>query len=227
MIRLYVIVEGQTEEYFVRNVLADTLWPSDIHPIPILLGVPGQKGGRTNYARVRRDIVVQLKQDRGAYCSTMIDFYGLGSGFPGHPPPSHLSNIEKVRHVEQAVLNDIVKEIPELRPDFRLIPYLQLHEYEALLFSDPPAFADGINRPNLQRQFQSIRDEFESPEDINNHPETAPSKRVLSVCPNYRKVIEGAQAASAIGISTIREECPHFRKWIERLEALAHHRNHI
>lgn len=85
MIRLYVVVEGQTEESFVRNVLAEVLWASNVHPMPILLGTPGHKGGRTNYARVKRDVVVLLKQDRGAYCSTMVDLYGLGSGFPGHP----------------------------------------------------------------------------------------------------------------------------------------------
>ena len=151
----------------------------------------------------------------------MVDLYGLGPGFPGHPPPEHLSNLEKVRHVEQAVKKDICEELPELRPDLRFIPYLQLHEYEAILFSDPAAFATGINHPNLRSQFRRIRDEFDSPEDINNHPETAPSKRVLAVCPGYRKVIEGTQAAAAVGIPTMREQCQHFRDWIESLEALS------
>jgi Domain of unknown function (DUF4276) len=218
--RLYVVVEGQTEESFIRNVLAELLWGSNVHPTPILVGTPGHKGGRTSYARVKRDVLVQLKQDRWAYCSTMVDLYGLGPGFPGHPPPHRLSNIEKVRHIERAVKDDICKEVPDLRPDLRFIPYLQLHEYEAILFSDPGAFAAGINHPELQRQFQGIRDEFESPEDIDNDPETAPSKRVLAVCPTYRKVIEGTQAAAAVGIATIRKECQHFRNWLEMLEAL-------
>lgn len=221
MIRLYVVVEGQTEESFVRNVLAEVLWGSNVHPMPILLGTPGHKGGRTSYARLKRDVLVLLKQDRGAYCSTMVDLYGLGPGFPGHPPPAHLSNIERVRHIEQAVKEDICDEMQDLRADRRFIPYLQLHEYEAILFSDPAAFAVGINHPNLHRQFQRIRDEVESPEDINNDPETAPSKRVLTVCPNYRKVIEGTQAAAAVGISIMRKECRHFREWIESLEELA------
>lgn len=216
-----MVVEGQTEESFVRNVLAEELWGSNVHPTPILVGTPGHKGGRTSYARVKRDVLVLLKQDRGAYCSTMIDLYGLGPGFPGHPPPGHLSNIEKVRHVEQAVKENICEEIPDLRAYRRFIPYLQLHEYEAILFSDPAAFATGINHPDLQRQFQRIRDEVESPEDINNDPETAPSKRVLAVCPNYRKIIEGTQAAAAVGIPIMREKCQHFREWIESLEELA------
>lgn len=220
MIRLNIVVEGQTEESFVQNVLAEVLWRRGVHPTPILLGTPGHKGGRTSYARVKRDVLVLLKQDRRAYCSMMIDLYGLGPGFPGHPPPQRFSNLEKVRHVEQAMKKDISEEFPDLQADQRFIPYLQLHEYEAILFSDPGAFAGGINQPNLQRHFQTIRDSFESPEDINGDPETAPSKRVLRVCPSYRKVIEGVQAAAAIGIPAICQECRHFREWIESIEAL-------
>jgi len=84
VIRLYVVVEGQTEESFVASVLAPVLWESDVHPTPILLGPSGQKGGGTSYARVSRDVRLLLKQDHGAYCSTMIDLYGLGEGFQEH-----------------------------------------------------------------------------------------------------------------------------------------------
>jgi Domain of unknown function (DUF4276) len=141
---------------------------------------------------------------------------GLSRSSTARPSFQH----REVRHVEQAVKDDICEALPGLRADLRFIPYLQLHEYEPILFSDPAAFAAGINRPNLQRKFQRIRDEFESPEDINNDPETAPSKRVLAVCPDYRKVIEGTQGAAAVGIPIMREECRHFRSWIESLEAL-------
>ena len=93
-----------------------------------------------------------------------------------------------MRHVEQAVKQDICGELPDgFRPDLRFIPYIQLHEYEAILFSDPVAFATGIDHPDLRPQFQQVRDEFESPEDINNDPETAPSKRVLAAYPKYKR----------------------------------------
>ena len=197
------------------NVLSEVLWLSNVHPTPILLG---HKGGRPSYARVKRDVMLLLKQDRSAYCSTMVDLYGLGPGFPGHPPPDHLSSLAKVQHIERAIKADICEEVPGLRPDIRFLPYLQLHEYEAVLFSDPAAFAAGINCPNLERQFQNIRNDFDSPEDINDDPETAPSKRVLAACPSYRKVIEGTQAAAAVGIPAMREHCPHFRAWIESIE---------
>jgi hypothetical protein len=215
-----VVVEGQTEEAFVQDVLAETLWSYQVYLIPIILGVPGHKGGRTSYARLRKDVLVQLKQDRAAYCSTMLDFYGLGRGFPGTPLPAHLSSREKVAHLEDAVRTDICEQIPDLRPDVRFLPYIQLHEYEGLLFSDPTIFATSLRQPHLAHRFREMRDDFETPEDINNDPETAPSKRVAQVYPSYRKVLDGTLAARAIGIATMRQECPHFREWLAQLQAL-------
>lgn len=214
-----VIVEGATEESFINNVLAPELWQHDVYASAIIIGVPGHKGGRVNYARLSKDILNTLKQDRSAYCSTMVDFYGLGDGFPGHPAPQHLSNVKKARLVEAAVLADIVERIPDFRPDIRFIPYIQLHEYESLLFSDPQAFAQGINRPDLRATFQRVRDDFDTPEDINSDPQTAPSRRVKSVC-SYSKVIEGTKAAKSVGLARMKAECPHFDEWIGRLEAL-------
>ena len=221
MIRVKLVVEGLTEESFAKDVLSEVLWPRQVYLIPVLLGVPGQKGGRTNYARVKKDILLHLKQDRTAYCSTMLDFYGLGKGFPGTPVPPDLSNIDKVTHLEQAIKADICELIPDLRPDVRFLPYLQLHEYEGLLFSDPPAFASAINQPYLAQTFQQVRDSFPTPEDINDDPNAAPSKRVVQAYRSYRKVLHGTIAARGIGIEAMRRECPHFREWLRQLEALS------
>ena len=215
MTRVKVVVEGETEASFVQNVLAEALWPRQVYLTPIILG------GRTNYARVRKDVLAQLKQDQAAYCSTMLDFYGLGRGFPGMPLSPNLSSLDKVIRIEQAVQADIVAQAPHLRPDVRFLPYLQLHEYEGLLFSDPKAFASGIGQPHLAPQFERIRSGFATPEDINDDPHTAPSKRVLGAYPPYRKVVDGTLAAQTVSIDRMRQECPHFREWVERLEALA------
>jgi hypothetical protein len=218
-----VIVEGPTERSFVQQVLAPLLWASEIYLSATTLGVPGHKGGRTNYARVKKDVLRQLKEDRAAYCSTMLDFYGLGKGFPGTPLPLNLSNVDKVLHLERAMKEDIVAEVPDLRPDVRFLPYLQMHEYEGLLFSDPEAFAKAIyqpDQPDLAPQFQAIRQSFPTPEDIDDSSDTAPSKRVLHFCPTYNKVLDGTRAASGVGVEAMRRECPHFRDWIERLGGL-------
>jgi hypothetical protein len=220
MTRVHVVVEGPTEESFVKNVLAPVLWPRQVYAIPIILGPPGHKGGNTNYARVRKDIVVLLKQEPAAYCTTMLDLYGLGQGFPGLPLPPNLPNLEKVSRIERAVKADIVTQLPDRQSDVRFLPYLQLHEYEGLLFSDPGAFANGIGKPQLAQRFQTIRNAFPSPEDINDNPSTSPSKQVLGVHPAYRKVVDGTLAAQAVGVERMREECQHFREWIQVLEAL-------
>ena len=219
MTRVFVVVEGQTEESFIKDVLGPVLWPRQVFLYPILVGSPGHRGGNTSYVRVKKDIVAQLKQDPTACCSTMLDLYGLGKGFPGTPLPENLTSLQKASRIETAVREDFVVSVPELRPEIRLLPYLQLHEYEALLFSDPAAFADGIHMPHLASQFGKIRADFQTPEDINDDANTAPSKRVLTLHSSYRKVLDGPQAAKAVGIEAMRRECPHFREWVERLEA--------
>ncbi len=220
MTRVYVVVEGPTEESFINDVLAPVLWSHQVYLIPIILGAPGHKGGNVKYARVKTDVVKLLKQHSAAYCTTMLDLYGLGKDFPGMPPPTNLSNLNKVTHIEQAMKGDIVAEIPDRQPHVRFLPYLQLHEYEGLLFSDPAAFASGIGHPHLAAHLNGIRQAFATPEDINDDANTAPSKRVSRVFPSYRKVVDGTLAAKAVGIPTMRGECPHFRHWVEALSAL-------
>ncbi|MGB2611005.1 MAG: DUF4276 family protein, partial [Isosphaeraceae bacterium] len=102
----------------------------------------------------------------------------------------------------------------------RFIPFVVMHEFEALLFSDCARFANGIGRKNLAERFQAIRDEFNSPEEINDSPLTHPSCRVAELVPDYQKPIWGNIAALEIGFDRIRSECPHFRAWLERLESL-------
>jgi hypothetical protein len=216
--RIYVIVEGQTEESFIDKVVAPEFWTLEIYLIPILLG---RTGGRPSYARVKKDVLETLKQERGAFCSTMLDFYGLGSGFPATPCPDNLSAAEKVLRIERAVKDDIIATVDgALRADIRFLPYLQLHEFEGLLFSDPTAFAVGIKQPQLAPQFTAIRQAVPTPEDINNDPNTAPSKRIVRLYPGYNKVLEGSLAAESIGLARMRQECPHFRDWLQQIEAL-------
>jgi hypothetical protein len=150
----------------------------------------------------------------------MLDFYGLGRDFPGTPLPPNLSNMDKVIHLERAMKEDIIAEVPDLRPDVRFLPYLQLHEYEGLLFSDPEAFANGISQSHLTPQFRAIREGFRTPEDIDDGPDTAPSKCVLRLYPSYKKVSDGTLAANAVGLEAMLRECPHFRAWVESLERL-------
>ncbi len=114
-----------------------------------------------------------------------------------------------------------MSNVPDLRADVRFLPYLQLHEFEALLFSDPGAFARGIYKPHLTEALQRIRAGFPTPEDINDNIETAPSKRIMKLYAGYRKPLYGSLAALEVGINRMRDECPHFSEWVARIEALA------
>jgi hypothetical protein len=163
VIRIMIVVEGQTEESFVAGVLAPALWPHRVYLTPILLGVPGHKGGRPNYDRVKKDVLLHLKQDTTAYCSTLLDYYGLGPGFPGTPVAENLPNAAKAEQIERAVKEDICTRVPEFRPDIRFLPYIQLHEYEGLLFSRPRVLAAAIEQEQLAGQFQAVRDTFPTP----------------------------------------------------------------
>lgn len=214
------MVEGQTEESFIKDVLAPALYPRGIYATPTILGVPGHKGGNVNYARVKKDVLLQLKQDQAAYCSTMFDLYRLGSGFPGMPLSNSSSGLDKATRIENAVRDDIASAIPYLRAETRFIPYIQVHEFEGLLFSDINAFTSALRRQDIFLQFKSIRDAFATPEDINDDPNTAPSKRVTKLYPSYRKVIDGVTAARDVGLKSMRRECPHFDSWVTKLESV-------
>jgi hypothetical protein len=100
----------------------------------------------------------------------------------------------------------------------RFIPFVVMHEFEGLLFSDCAAFSRGIGRPGLESGFQGIRDQFPTPEEIDDSPVTAPSKRVEALMPEYEKPLFGVLAILEIGLARIRAECPHFNGWLARLE---------
>ena len=95
-----------------------------------------------------------------------------------------------------------------------------MHEFEAMLFSDCAAFSRGIGRPTLAGMFQAIRSEFDSPEEIDDSPQTAPSKRIKNLVPGYTKPLLGTLAVLEIGLEAIRRECPHFGCWLDLLEAV-------
>jgi hypothetical protein len=145
----------------------------------------------------------------------MLDFYRLGTDFPGVSSPE--KGIGKVRRIESQLKEQIAGKIPNLRAD-RFIPYIQLHEFEALLFSDPDKFAAGIRQPGLANEFKAVRHQCGTPEDINL--DQPPSHRLIEQYPAYQKNVDGVRGAKSVGIDSMRSECPHFREWLETLESL-------
>lgn len=217
MKRVIVVVEGATEERFVSDVLCPELIRVHVLLSARILGKPGHKGGRVNYTRVQKDLLILLKSDPTAFCTTLLDYYGLEAGFPGD---AGASGSDRASKIEAGMKLDIVSKAASFRADLRFIPYLQLHEYEALLFSDPKALAESIRAPSLANSLGAIRNQFPTPEDINDHHDTAPSKRILAHHRSYNKVLDGTTAAHAVTVAKMRMECPRFNQWLTTLEAL-------
>ena len=221
MTRVHVICEGQTEEMFVKKVLSDHFDPRGIYLIPSLIGKIGHKGGNFKFDRLLTDLRIRLRGDPTAYCTTFFDFYGLPGNFPGKAESRlKVSSHEKSACLLQALSKALENQLNN-EPLRRFIPYLQMYEFEALLFSDPAAFAQGIDRNELESHFSSIREEFDTPEEINDSVNTAPSKRIKTIYSEYDKVVHGSLAALEIGLDKMRRECSLFNDWLNRLEALA------
>jgi hypothetical protein len=225
MPRILVHVEGQTEETFVNDVLCEHLVRAGYSGVGArLVGNPRlrrRRGGVRSWQAVRGDILRHLKQDAGAIATTMVDYYGLPHDWPGRAEaPKIASTSGKAEHVESALLADISQDMGQQFDPRRFVPLVMMHEFEALLFSNPERFAQEIGRTDLAEEFGNIRHAFESPEDINDSVETAPSKRVERLFPGYEKPLFGVLAAMEIGLRAMREECPHFNDWLSRLESL-------
>jgi hypothetical protein len=225
MARLLVHVEGETEETFVNEVLKGHLLARGFERVDArLLGNARQRdrrGGIKGWNAVRRDIVRHLSQDAGCIATTMVDYYALPhSGEKAWPGRAHARSLpvpDRGRHVQDALLADLSSDIDRRR----FLPFVVIHEFEGLLFSDCHIFAESIGRRVLAASFQAIRDGFDTPEHIDDSPDTAPSKRVELLLPEYQKPLFGSVAASAIGLGKIRAECPHFAGWLTRLETMA------
>ncbi|OEH85346.1 hypothetical protein BHU72_04435 [Desulfuribacillus stibiiarsenatis] len=221
MKRLNIIVEGQTEETFVRDLLAAHL---GLHGIDVRARMvetsrrDGKifRGGLASYEKLKRDLLNWMDEDKTAWYTTMIDFYALPKDFPGY----HFINIYNnpynlVKRIERAIAKDI------RRPFF--IPYIQLHEFEALILTDPLKF--DVYFFKRQEQINNLKQmtiHFPSPEHINHGVATAPSKRIINEIPAYRysKRTAGPMIAAEIGLPMIRQHCKHFDQWLHRLERI-------
>ena len=223
MTRILVHVEGQTEETFVNTVLAPHLRQFGYTDVSArFLGNARQRskgGGIRRWDSVRKGILDHLRTDRTALATTMVDYYGLPHTWPGREQAGrHATLRARADAVEQAILADVSKELG--RPP-RFVPYVVMHEFEGLLFSAPDRFAHSIGKPDLAPKFQTIRGKFETPEDINDSPNTTPSKRILDLYRGYRKPLMGSIAMQEIGLDTVRGACPLFDRWVEALERQA------
>ena len=222
MITVLVVGEGQTEETFVRDVLASEFAALDISLEPRLIRTSqSSKGGALTADRVMKFLRNTLRERQDTYVTTLFDLYGLHADVPG-VELSHTETdpLRRCLRIEEA-LNEAAVRVSGCRAE-RFFSHIQPHEFEALLFSDVSRFGEAHG--DWKRSVGSLeqaRAGAATPEHINDGTETHPSARLKSLLrPRYDKVLYGSGIATLIGVPRIRSECRHFDAWLEKIELL-------
>lgn len=233
-IRLHITAEGQTEERFVKRSLAPYLGERNIWADArcVLtsknnrLGVEHRGGWRRTsaYETAKRDICTWMKEDRNpdVRFTTMFDLHALPRDFPGYDRAHKETDpYRRIEILEGALGADIKDELN----DIRFIPYIQLHEFEALILADPTQLEWEFleHDQQIQRLVDMVTNEGGNPELIDDGETTAPSKRIIAEIAEYagRKATSGPLVVGKIGMPTLRSKCRHFSEWIEKLESMA------
>lgn len=213
MKRLYIVVEGQTEQEFVNTMLRPWLNDYgilDVTPVLIKTSKHG-RGGHVNAEHLKNTINGLLREtnNRDLVVTTFVDFFRIPDNMPGYAAAMRLADSSaQVAALEQTLAETI--------HDWRFIPYIQRHEFEALVFSSNAGFEKYCAEEQSSKT-AAIVDAFPNPEDINSSPETAPSKRLKAIIPNYDKVILGNLLVLEIGMVSIMARCPRFAAWINAI----------
>lgn len=218
MTRLSVLVEGQTEERFVHDLLAPHLAPLQVWATPIVVHTSRSADGRKRrgggHWRLWKRDLEGLCRDRSpdARVTTLFDLYGLPADFPGLDACTRIADtVARCAALEARMAAEIV--------DDRFIPYLQRHEIEALVLVDPTPLRELDAEADVAGLLANLGGL--SPEDVNDGEATAPSKRLARFVPRYTKTVHGPLVMEATGLARIRDACPRFGAWLTRLEALA------
>lgn len=218
-VEIVALVEGQTERTFMAELLTPYLAGMGVYLTPIIISKPGQKGGDVRFARVRNDIGLHLKQRPDTYLTLFVDYYGIGSDWPGLAEAgSQNTHRNKAATLNRATQNEVERLFGAYGVSQRFIPYVSMHEFEALLFSDPPILAQelGVARSAIDIILTSCGE----PEAIDDSPQNAPSKRLEGISNRFKKTATGIAVARAIGLATMRAQCPLFDAWLTKVETL-------
>lgn len=219
MNRVHVLVEGQTEEAFVGRVLRPHLWEFGVDLTPSVIVTkrvrtgPNYKGGMSSWDQINRDLTLLTRDSSVVAVTTLFDYYRLPMDVPGMSSRVETDDAQcQACHVMEAI---------DSRHGTSVRSFLVLHEFEALLYTDPGECGDYLGSSRLTTVMTAALRECGGPEDVNNSPATAPSKRILAAYPAYQKVLHGPALVERIGLDAIRAACPHLTVWIQWLEGLA------
>ncbi len=215
--RLHLLVEGQTEEIVVNNVLEPYLrdrgWSVSVSIVTTKRTAAGShhRGGIGSWGKLEREIRLLLRNSDLRVLTTLFDFYAFPGDSPGMDTPPASDPYEGVAHVESAMAQAIA--------DARFVPNLILHELETWVFAAAEQLGWLLPDPGLVEQLQADVRAAGGAELVNDHPSTAPSKRLASYCATYSKTNDGPLAIADLGIESLRAQCPHLDEWIKALDS--------
>ena len=219
MNRVIIICEGQTEQEFCKTLLQRYFSNQNITlQVPL---IKKTMGGIANWNVLKREIETYLRREKDVLVTTLIDYYGIKDShcFPLWAEKQAIADkSQRLDELEAAMLADVDAN---LRP--RFVPYMQLHEFEGLLFSDKQAFYttfydnELVDKAYLEQTFA----DFDNPEMINDGVETSPSHRLERIISGYEKVVYGCCLAETIGLDKMRQKSPRFDNWLKRLATRA------
>lgn len=221
MKRVHIIVEGQTEVKVFYSILVPYI-QSKVENVYIeITPIKHSGGGIVKYSKLLPELRNHLA-DKDKILTTFFDYYGIleKHNYPKYKEAKIDQSIAKigVGLMEQALKDDLDSKHINTK---NFIPYIQLHEFEALLFSSDEGFEFQFDNERILRDLKAISPRYETPEDINDSPETAPSKRIIKILEKrgeiYEKVIDGDAISIMVGIEAMLEKCPRFRLWVEKL----------
>lgn len=219
-IKVVALVEGRTEEIFVKTLLSPYLQEKRVDMTPIILSKSGENGGDVRFARAKNDIERHLKQKQETWLTLLVDYYGIKSDWPGYKESRReTQHASKARVMNEATRERVNKLFGDHDSERRFIPYVSMFEFEALLFSDAKILAQKLNVE--LKVVERILARCGEPEKINDKSQTAPSKRLEDLSDKkFKKTVTGINIAQTIGIDKMRKACPIFNKWITELENL-------
>lgn len=216
MKRLIIICEGETEQEFCKDVLYSHFISKDIAIEAPL--IKKTMGGIVAWEYIKSQILLHLTED--VVVTMLIDYYGIKDyhNFPKWVESKAIVNkIDRMAFLENAMKEDIDDSVR-----FRFIPYIQLHEFEGLLFNNIDTFRRNIPENEFTdiRELESLINNHANPELINDGATTAPSKRLVRLISGYNKIVYGAILAQEIGLERLRAKAIRFDKWIAKLESI-------
>ncbi|MFK5893732.1 MAG: DUF4276 family protein [Pseudomonadota bacterium] len=215
MKRIIIICEGETEKEFCTTVLSSYLLVNDIYVQAPL--IKKSMGGIVKWSELKKQIENHLKNDPTTFVTTLIDYYGLYTKH--HFPDWDRAEIEHNRNVRMAILEKGMFDSISVNINYRFLPYIQLHEFEGLLFNDKKYFVEQIPPNELIgiAELDEIFRNYTNPEMINNNRDTSPSHRLDRIIKGYNKIVYGNILAEAIGIDNIRNKSPRFNDWLAKI----------